>query len=176
MSLNIGELKQEEIRRKVSILIDNKEEVVTIKNAIGKTREELLHLLDEKSKSDSETAPLELTKEILVKLTDLEIDSLGELEEVINNPRAELSMIIHEVNEIMQEIQVQYWTSQIRQMNQSVINLLMTESFQKAEVISNLAEKVKNTKTPVTLLEKGLHKDISKMTSPKRGNKNAKNV
>lgn len=168
MSLKIGELKQNEVRTKISFLIDNREEVVTVKNAIGDKRQELLLIWEEKSKSDSETAPLEFTKILLTELTDLEVDSLEDLEYVINNPRAELSLVIHEVNEIMQEIIVQYWTSQIRQLNQSNVNMLITYSLQKTKTMEDLTKGVENAHIPVSLLEKDLNKALGKPSQKRR--------
>lgn len=168
MSLKIGELKQNEIRTKISVLINNQEEIVTVKNAIGKKREQLLFTWDEKSKNNSATAPLEFTKVLLTELTDLEVGGLDELNEVVSNPRAELSLILHEVNEIMQEIIVEYWTGQIRQLNQSNINMLVTQALQKTETLNDLTKGAENAKTPVSILKKDLDRDIQKMSSPKK--------
>lgn len=149
MAVNIGSFRQSEVRKKISVINNNKEDFVVVRNAVGEQREQLLKTWEELAlEGTEESSIIEFTKIVLKELTDLEIDDDVDLKEIILNPPTELSLVLHEVHEIMNEIMTQFWTSKIRQLNQSTIALLTTHTSTRTEVLLRLTEELNEaTKT-----------------------------
>lgn len=143
MALNIGDFKQTEIRKKISVIHNNKEDFVVVRNAVGEQREQLLKTWEELAlEGTEESSVIEFTKVILKELTDLEIDDNVDLADIIINPPTELSLVLHEVNEIMHEIMTQFWASKIRQINQSTVALLTAHASKRTEILLKLTEEL----------------------------------
>lgn len=151
MGVKANIFKQNEVRTRISFLKDNQEVIITVKNALGEDREKLLKIWEEKSKIGTKEAQHELTQAIITNLTDIEVDNIEELVEAINNPTAEMSLVLHETNEIMHEIMVQYWTGKVREINQSSIHLLTTIALQKTQEMSRLVKDLEDAKKPIDL-------------------------
>lgn len=161
MAINIGDFKQNEIRTKISVIRNNKEDFVTIRNAVGEQREQLLKTWEELAVEGTEKGSIiDFTKIILKELTDLEIDDNVDLKDIIENPSTEMSLILHEVNEIMNEIMTQFWTSKIRQLNQTTITLLTAHASKRTEVMLKLTKELEGSKNSVLELEKALDNGV----------------
>lgn len=158
MAVNIGVLKQDKIRKKISIILDKKEEIVTVFNALGSERDELLKTWDELIvKGTEEDSIVELTKQVLLRLTDLEIGDDVDMKYIIENPTTEMSLILHEVNEIVSELLTQFWTSKIRDINQTTIMLLTAHATKRTEVMTRLTTELEESKKSYSEVEKELN-------------------
>lgn len=179
MAVNIGVLKQDKIRKKISIIIDRKEEIVTVFNALGSERDELLKTWDELIvKGTEEDSIVELTKQVLLRLTDLEIGDDVDMKYIIENPTTEMSLILHEVNEIVSELLTQFWTSKIRDINQTTIMLLTAHATKRTEVMTRLTTELEESKKSYSEVEKELNGGVLDLpvvkAKKKRATKKAK--
>lgn len=127
--MKISDLKQKEIRKVVTVILeDNKVEQITIYNPVGEKRQEILAMMNDYSNKDTKKATQELTKEILRSLTDLKIYKKDNIEDIITSPKGELLMVLKEVNEIKTELEYEFWTQKIMEINQATINLLSVKA------------------------------------------------
>lgn len=157
MTVKIGAFKQDKIRKKISIIIDNKEEIVTIFNALGTERDELLKVWDELIiKGTEEESIVELTRQILLRLTDLDLGDEDDIEDIIKNPTTEMSLILHEIHEIVSELLTQFWTSKIREINQTTIMLLTAHATKRTEIMTRLTTELEESKKSYSEVEKEL--------------------
>lgn len=157
MAINIGEFKQDEIRAKISVIRNNKEEFVVVRNARGEQRERLLKTWEQLAlEGTEESSIIDFTKVILNELTDIEVSDDVDIKDIIDNPTTEMSLILHEVNEVMNEIMTEFWTSKIRQLNQTTITLLTAHASKRTEVMLRLTKELEGSKNSVLELEKAL--------------------
>lgn len=153
--MKITDLKQKEIRKVVTVMLDdNKTEQVTIYNLSGEKRQEMLTMMSEYANKDTKTATQELTKEILRNLTDLKIYKKDDIEDIVNNPRGELLIILKEVNEIKTELEYEFWTQKIMELNQATINLLSARAMEKTRRLYELTEELEVANKNTDDLEK----------------------
>lgn len=163
MSVKIKDLKQNEVRKVISVMFDdNRVEQVTIYNPTGEKRKEILEMMNDYSnKEHSESLSEELTKNILKELTDLKIYKKDNIEEIINNPRGELLMVLKEVNEIKTELEYEFWTYKLMEINQATINLLSVQAMEKSRRLFELSEELEISTDNLTDLEDSLEEELS---------------
>lgn len=143
MAVKISELKQKEIRKIVTVMFDdNRVEKVTIYNPIGEKRQEILALMNKYSNLTTAKATQELTKEILKNLTDLKIYKKDDIEDIINNPTGELLIVLKEVNEIKTELEYEFWTYKMMEINQATINILTARAMEKSRHLHELSQEL----------------------------------
>lgn len=153
--MKISDLKQDKVRKVITVTFeDSRVEQVTIYNPIGEKRQEILAMMNEYSNKDSETAAQELTKEILRKLTDLKIYKKDNIEKIMASPRGELLMVLKEVNEIKTELEYEFWTQKIMEINQATINLLSVKAMEKTRHLYELSEELDIANKNINKLEK----------------------
>lgn len=145
--MKISDFKQKEIRAKISVVRDNNENFVTVKNPLGKKREQLVKALEKLHlETETEYIGLEYTKLLLKELTDLELTTEEDLIEVINNPTTEISLVLHEIDELVNEIMTEFWTSKIRELNQANLALLTTKASKRTEQMLELTRELEHFK------------------------------
>lgn len=143
MAVKVADLKQKEVRKVITVMFeDNKVEQVTVYNPIGEKRQEILAMMNEYSNKTTAKATQELTKEILKSLTDLKIYKKDDIEDIISNPTGELLMVLKEVNEIKTELEYEFWTQKIMELNQATINILTAKAMEKSRHLHELSQEL----------------------------------
>lgn len=161
MSVKIEELKQKEVRKVISVMFeDNRVEEITVYNPIGDKRKEILDMMNEYSKKDDKKSAENLTKEIIKSLTNLKVYKKDNIEDIINNPSGELLMVLKEVNEIKTELEYEFWTYKIMEINQATINILTAKAMEKSRHLYELSQELEISEDNLEDLEKGLEEDL----------------
>ena len=140
--IKLTELKLNKIRKQIPINIDGEEKLITIYNPIGKKREQILEILDKGNKlSDKEVAADMLYKSILKEFVDIDVD-LKSTKGLLKAPTMQLLEINHEIDEILHEIQYEFITGQIRQLNANRIAAMATVSIAKVKQLQEDMDKL----------------------------------
>ena len=140
--VKLTELKLNKIRKQIPINIDGEEKLITIYNPIGKKREQILEILDKGNKlSDKEVAADMLYKSILKEFVDIDVD-LKSTKGLLKAPTMQLLEINHEIDEILHEIQYEFITGQIRQLNANRIAAMATVSIAKVKQLQEDVDKL----------------------------------
>lgn len=140
--VKLTELKLNKIRKQIPININGEEKLITIYNPIGKKREQILKLLETGNKlSDKEVAADMLYKSILKEFVDIDVD-LKSTKGLLKAPTMQLLEINHEIDEILHEIQYEFITGQIRQLNANRIAAMATVSIAKVKQLQEDMEKL----------------------------------
>lgn len=157
MAVKIADLKQKEVRKVIAVMFeDNRVEQVTVYNPIGEKRQEILAMMNEYSNKTTTKATQELTKEILKSLTDLKIYKKDDIEDIVSNPTGELLMVLKEVNEIKTELEYEFWTQKIMEINQATINILTAKAMEKSRHLYELSQELEATNENTDSLEEVL--------------------
>lgn len=160
MAIRIEDLKLKEVRKVISVTFeDNKTEQITIYNPLGEKRQAILELMSSYATKNTPNATQELTKEILKELTDLKVYKKNDIEDIVSNPRGELLMLLKEVNEIKTELEYEFWTRKIMEINQATINLLTAKAMEKATHLHELSQDLETQND----LEEELDIELSKI-------------
>lgn len=140
--IKLTELKLNKIRKQIPINIDGEEKLITIYNPIGKKREQILEILDKGNKlSDKGVAADMLYKSILKEFVDIDVD-LKSTKGLLKAPTMQLLEINHEIDEILHEIQYEFITGQIRQLNANRIAAMATVSINKVKQLQEDMDKL----------------------------------
>ena len=140
--VKLTELKLNKIRKQIPININGEEKLITIYNPIGKKREQILEILDKGNKlSDKEVAADMLYKSILKEFVDIDVD-LKSTKGLLKAPTMQLLEINHEIDEILHEIQYEFITGQIRQLNANRIAAMATVSIAKVKQLQEDVDKL----------------------------------
>ena len=140
--IKLTELKLNKIRKQIPINIDGEEKLITIYNPIGKKREQILKLLETGNKlSDKEVAADMLYKSILKEFVDIDVD-LKSTKGLLKAPTMQWLEINHEIDEILHEIQYEFITGQIRQLNANRIAAMATVSIAKVKQLQEDVDKL----------------------------------
>ena len=140
--IKLTELKLNKIRKQIPINIDGEEKLITIYNPIGKKREQILKLLETGNKlSDKEVAADMLYKSILKDLVDIDVD-LKSSKGLLKAPTMQLLELNYEIDEILHEIQYEFITGQIRQLNANRIAAMATASINKVKQLQEDLDKL----------------------------------
>ena len=140
--VKLMELKLNKIRKQIPININGEEKLITIYNPIGKKREQILEILDKGNKlSDKEVAADMLYKSILKEFVDIDVD-LKSTKGLLKAPTMQLLEINHEIDEILHEIQYEFITGQIRQLNANRIAAMATVSIAKVKQLQEDMDKL----------------------------------
>ena len=140
--IKLTELKLNKIRKQIPINIDGEEKLITIYNPIGKKREQILKLLETGNKlSDKEVAADMLYKSILKELVDIDVD-LKSSKGLLKAPTMQLLELNYEIDEILHEIQYEFITGQIRQLNANRIAAMATVSINKVKQLQEDMDKL----------------------------------
>ena len=140
--IKLTDLKLNKIRKQIPINIDGEEKLITIYNPIGKKREQILKLLEAGNKlSDKEVAADMLYKSILKELVDIDVD-LKSSKGLLKAPTMQLLELNHEIDEILHEIQYEFITGQIRQLNANRIAAMATVSINKVKQLQEDMDKL----------------------------------
>lgn len=162
MAVKIADLKQKEVRKVIAVMFeDNRVEQVTVYNPIGEKRQEILAMMNEYSNKTTTKATQELTKEILKSLTDLKIYKKDDIEDIVSNPTGELLMVLKEVNEIKTELEYEFWTQKIMEINQATINILTAKAMEKSRHLYELSQELEATNENTDSLEEVLEELVN---------------
>lgn len=142
----MSELKLPKVRKVLTYEMGGEEKTITIYNPIGKKREQLVEMLQKGAKLSSnkdkdKTAEL-LYKAILKELVDIDVD-IKSVNPLMKAPSITLLELNHEISEILFELQYEFFTEQVRQLNMQKISILTAASLEK---VAELQEEVKNIK------------------------------
>ena len=143
MKAKLSELKLNKVRKILEYEVDGNKKQITIYNAIGKKRENLLNMLQAGSKlEDKNKAADMIYKSILKELVDLDIDVKNTIP-LSKAPNIILLQINHEIDEIVYELQYEFLSSQMRLLNQAKISAMTSLSLQKIEDMKEDIEELK---------------------------------
>lgn len=144
MKAKLSELKLNKVRKLLEYEVEGNKKQVTIYNAIGKKRENLLNILKTGSQlTDKDKAADMLYKSILKELVDLDIDVKNTLP-LAKAPNIILLQINHEIDEIIYELQYEFISSQMRLLNQAKISAMTVSSLNKISEMTEDIEGLKN--------------------------------
>ena len=133
MNSKLSELKLSKIRKVIDYEIEGIKKQITIYNAIGKKRENLLNILQVGSKlTDKDKAADMIYKSILKELVDINVD-VKNTAPLLKAPNIVLLQINHEIDEIIYELQYEFISSQMRLLNQAKISAMTSLSLQRME-------------------------------------------
>lgn len=158
MAIKIADLKQKEVRKVITVMLENnKVEQVTIYNPLGEKRQEILEMMNDYSNKTELKDAQDLTKEILRSLTDLKIYKKDDIEDIISNPTGELLMVLREVNEIKTELEYEFWTQKMMELNRATINILTARAMEKSKHLYELSQELEVANENTSNLEEILN-------------------
>ena len=141
MKAKLSELKLNKVRKTLEYEVDGNKKQITIYNAIGKKRENLLNMLKVGNQlTDKDKAADMLYKSILKELVDLDVDVKNTLP-LAKAPNIILLQINHEIDEIIYELQYEFISSQMRLLNQAKISAMTSLSLKKMEDMKLIQQK-----------------------------------
>ena len=144
MNAKLSELKLNKVRKVLEYDIDGNKKQITIYNAIGKKRENLLNILKTGNQlTDKNKAADMLYKSILKELVDLDVDVKNTVP-LAKAPSIIFLQINHEIDEIIYELQYEFISSQMRLLNQAKISAMTALSLKKANEMTEDIESLKN--------------------------------
>ena len=144
MKAKLSELKLNKVRKVLKYEIDGVEKQITIYNAIGKKRENLLKLFQIGSKlNDKDKAASMMYESILKELVDIDIDTKG-FKSMFKAPSMTLLELNHIIEEILHEIQYEFITGQIRQLNATRLSAVTAISMDKVKQLQEDVERLSN--------------------------------
>lgn len=144
MNVKLSELKLNKVRKILEYEVDGDKKQITIYNAIGKKRENLLNMLKVGNQlTDKGKAADMLYKSILKELVDLDVDVKNTLP-LAKAPNIILLQINHEIDEIIYELQYEFISSQMRLLNQAKISAMTAYSLNRMNEMTEDIEGLKN--------------------------------
>ena len=144
MKAKLSELKLNKVRKVLKYEIDGVEKQITIYNAIGKKRENLLKLFQVGSRiDDKDKAASMMYESVLKELVDIDIDTKG-FKSMFKAPSMTLLELNHIIEEILHEIQYEFITGQIRQLNATRLSAVTAISMDKVKQLQEDIEELRN--------------------------------
>ena len=144
MSSKLSELKLSKVRKVLDYEVDGVKKQVVIYNAIGKKRENLLNLFQIGSKlNDKDKAASMMYESVLKELVDIDIDTKG-FKSMFKAPSMTLLELNHIIEEILHEIQYEFITGQIRQLNATRLSAVTAISMDKVKQLQEDVERLSN--------------------------------
>ncbi len=144
MEVKLSELKLNKVRKVLKYEIDGVEKQITIYNAIGKKRENLLKLFQVGSRiDDKDKAASMMYESVLKELVDIDIDTKG-FKSMFKAPSMTLLELNHIIEEILHEIQYEFITGQIRQLNATRLSAVTAISMDKVKQLQEDVERLSN--------------------------------
>lgn len=144
MEAKLSELKLNKVRKVLKYEIDGVEKQITIYNAIGKKRENLLKLFQVGSRiDDKDKAASMMYESVLKELVDIDIDTKG-FKSIFKAPSMTLLELNHIIEEILHEIQYEFITGQIRQLNATRLSAVTAISMDKVKQLQEDVERLSN--------------------------------
>ena len=144
MEVKLSELKLNKVRKVLKYEIDGVEKQITIYNAIGKKRENLLKLFQVGSRiDDKDKAASMMYESVLKELVDIDIDTKG-FKSMFKAPNMTLLELNHIIEEILHEIQYEFITGQIRQLNATRLSAVTAISMDKVKQLQEDVERLSN--------------------------------
>lgn len=144
MEAKLSELKLNKVRKVLKYEIDGVEKQITIYNAIGKKRENLLKLFQVGSRiDDKDKAASMMYESVLKELVDIDIDTKG-FKSMFKAPSMTLLELNHIIEEILHEIQYEFITGQIRQLNAARLSAVTAISMDKVKQLQEDVERLSN--------------------------------
>ena len=144
MEVKLSELKLNKVRKVLKYEIDGVEKQITIYNAIGKKRENLLKLFQVGSRiDDKDKAASMMYESVLKELVDIDIDTKG-FKSMFKAPSMTLLELNHIIEEILHEIQYEFITGQIRQLNATRLSAVTAISMDKVKQLQEDIEELRN--------------------------------
>lgn len=144
MKAKLSELKLNKVRKVLKYEIDGVEKQITIYNAIGKKRENLLKLFQIGSRiDDKDKAASMMYESVLKELVDIDIDTKG-FKSMFKAPSMTLLELNHIIEEILHEIQYEFITGQIRQLNATRLSAVTAISMDKVKQLQEDVERLSN--------------------------------
>ena len=144
MEVKLSELKLNKVRKVLKYEIDGVEKQITIYNAIGKKRENLLKLFQVGSRiDDKDKAASMMYESVLKELVDIDIDTKG-FKSMFKAPSMTLLELNHIIEEILHEIQYEFITWQIRQLNATRLSAVTAISMDKVKQLQEDVERLSN--------------------------------
>lgn len=140
--INIKDLGLKNIRREIDIVINGEERTILIFNPVGEMRTQLLNLFIKENKEGYEAVNNieEVYITVLRELTNLEIEEDIDLNELFNRPSYELIEIRQEINNILNEIQLEFWYEQLNKIDKAKELYLLELVMKKANELQDLAK------------------------------------
>ena len=144
MSSKLSELKLSKVRKVLDYEVDGVKKQVVIYNAIGKKRENLLKLFQVGSRiDDKDKAASMMYESVLKELVDIDIDTKG-FKSMFKAPSMTLLELNHIIEEILHEIQYEFITGQIRQLNATRLSAVTAISMDKVKQLQEDIEELRN--------------------------------
>lgn len=144
MSSKLSELKLSKVRKVLDYEVDGVKKQVVIYNAIGKKRENLLKLFQVGSRiDDKDKAASMMYESVLKELVDIDIDTKG-FKSMFKAPSMTLLELNHIIEEILHEIQYEFITGQIRQLNATRLSAVTAISMDKVKQLQKDVERLSN--------------------------------
>ena len=144
MSSKLSELKLSKVRKVLDYEVDGVKKQVVIYNAIDKKRENLLKLFQVGSKlNDKDKAASMMYESVLKELVDIDIDTKG-FKSMFKAPSMTLLELNHIIEEILHEIQYEFITGQIRQLNATRLSAVTAISMDKVKQLQEDVERLSN--------------------------------
>ena len=144
MSSKLSELKLSKVRKVLDYEVDGVKKQVVIYNAIGKKRENLLKLFQVGSRiDDKDKAASMMYESVLKELVDIDIDTKG-FKSMFKAPSMTLLELNHILEEILHEIQYEFITGQIRQLNATRLSAVTAISMDKVKQLQEDVERLSN--------------------------------
>lgn len=138
----LSDLKLNKVRRVIRFEVDGEQKEITVYNPIGKKREQLLKMLETGGKiTDKDKAADMLYKSILKELVGVELD-LKSTNGLLKAPTLQMLELNHEVSEILHELQYEFITGQIRQLNANRVATMAAISIDKVAQLKEDIDKL----------------------------------
>lgn len=140
----LSELKLSKVRKTINYKVGEEDKIITVYNAIGKKRDNILKIIETGSKlTDKDKVAEMLYKSILKELTDITID-VKKSTSLSKYPSLTLLELNKEIDDILFELQYEYLTQQIRVLNKAKIAVLAASTMDKTKELTEVTEKLQN--------------------------------
>lgn len=152
--MNLSELRLDEVRKQLDVDINGQIEVVNVFNLVGEERDRIKEMLTE-GIEDKKLEGTELIESVFTEVfemcTDIILDD--NLMEVINKPKLDMILILHEVKEIVNELIVEILLEKVEVVNK--LEMISYSQFLtlKAERLQLIEEKCENIKKDIERLK-----------------------
>lgn len=141
--ININELGLKQIRREIETIVDEEKRTIIIFNPLGDKRKEILNLFIKETENGYEGVEdiQEPYIKVLRELTNLSVDEDLDLNELFDRPSLELIEVRQEINNILSEIQLEFWYEQLNKIDKAKELYLLDLAVNKTIELQELTNK-----------------------------------
>ena len=141
--IDIKELGLKNIRRELNVIVNGEDRIIIIFNPVGEMRRDILNLFIKETENGYEAVDdiEKIYATIIRELTNLKVEEDTDLIELFNRPTYELIEVRQEINNILNEIQLEFWYEQLNKKDKAkelfLVELAMKKTDELKEIVKS---------------------------------------